>query len=689
MSSNKKSSAIHTYYGDGAFAYAHDTLIEPFLKRTAGDLFDLKNFDWSAYERVRTDGAVIKDAIEESKKEKAAVVKYPGATPNAEELDYLKSLTGGDPKTALGLGNSPNAPLRGANGFDASIVRTPAKSSMLIEPLQTHWSQDSQVEIHDLKEGGRLANRHVTINDRERDVEMVFIARDGTQHVLEGADGKSFHLATGSPISVTHVDKDKAEQTIRASFDEALAKKADVMLSLKDTVLKSVDAPLKKLAETIFVNDYKAKFEENNQWFGYKLVDDGFAWLLAEASGKSKPQIMLSPDDAYGAQMSYVLDQVKQHGLNYDHTKHPVGVARFSNGVGDEYGAMHFPGVKKNLNELVKAEGGTLIVRDKADPAHVLYSEEVAPGQDMWMLSAQDLNAARTYARRMLAQALDPNNKLAGKPVTRVLFGFDKDSPYEGPFAKVIQEEIDKQREALDALNVEAVVVKPEIAAAESLTNPSEHGTILALNNLWGDIIADLYPALANNRASYDSSLVSDKGFVVETGSGGTAPDLLYGKDGKGGLVRTGKFDLNPIAILSGYAQAARYNGHGAYADALEEAIDKTLCQGYLTADLVNKDGSAKLREGTWLQGKPGSIEKPRAVDSRIFMAATEVNLLEALGKDTTRAQSALDKIKDMDTIPLDQDEINALAKYATKPGDSVMGNLKMEDISKLHSYSL
>lgn len=683
MATDASKKLIHTYRGDGAFAYMHDTLMRPFLKRTAGDRFDFDEFDWSAYNRVKTDGVVIRESVEASKAEQAAVVKYPGATPNKEELDHLQELTGKVPKTALGLGNSPNAPLRGANGFDASIVRTPARSSALVEPLKTHWSKKSAVEIHSLTDGGRGANRTITITNREQDVEMVFIDAQGTEHILKGADGDSFHLQSGSPISVTHVDRDEAEKAIRASLDKAVKQKADVLLSLKDTVLKSVDAPLKKLAEEIYQTDYKAKFHDNGQHFGYKLVDDGFAWLLSEASGKDKRQIMLSPDDMYGRQMGYVLNQVKEHGLNYDHTKHPVAVARFSNGVGDEYGAMHFPGVDKQLNDLVKHSGGTLVVRDKHSKDE-LYREKVAAGQNMWMLSAQDVGAAHTYAKRMIMQALN-QGQVAGKPLTRLVFGFDKDSPYEGVFAAAIEEEITKHRTELEAKGITAEVKKPEIAAAESLTDPSEKGTLLALNNLWGDIIADLYPALANNRASYDSVLISDKGFVVETGSGGTAPDLLFGRDGEGGLVRTGKFDLNPIAILSSYAQTARYNGDAVYADALEHAIDRTLRQGYLTADLVNKNGSGKLRAGLFKQGEPGSLDTPRAVDTRIFMKAVEVNVLEALGKDTAQAKQALDNVKNKDSIPLTQDEIKALALYATKPGDTVMGNLQIKEVRKLH----
>ncbi len=658
---------IHIYEGDGAFAYAHDQLVAPFLARTAGDALNLKGYDWSAANRIRTDGAIVTESIAEGKAAKAAVVKYPGATPDAEELEYLKARTGGDPKSALGLGNSPNAPLRGANGFDASILRMPAASSLLIEPLETHWKPDSDVEIARLTEGGRLANQQVTITNHDQQVEVIFIDAEGGEHPLEGADGKYYTLAAGSPVSITHVNKAKAEQLIRATLDTAVAKKADVMLSLKNTVLKSIDGPLNKLAKDIFDADYKAKFDANQQWFGTKIVDDGFAWLLAEASSKKTPQIMLSPDDAYGAQMEYVLAEVKKKGLNYRHTEHPVAVARFSNAVGDEYGGMHFPGVKKKLAEFVAQAGGTLVVRDKETKEEVCR-HVVPKGESMWLVSAQDLEGARIFARRMLYQALD-GVKITGKPIEHVLFGFDVNAKFEAPFAQAIQEEIDRKQEELSAKGIEAKVVPPAMLAAESLTNPSKKGTLLALNNLWGDIIADLYPALANNRASYDSSLISNKGFVVETGSGGTAPDLLFGRDGQGGLIRNGMFNLNPIAILSGFAQAARYSGSPVYADALEAAINKTLCQGYLTADLVNKDGSAKLRVGLGITDAI-SLPKPRAVDTRVFMAALEVNLLNTLGKDANAAKLALNAVKDLDVIPLDEAGVQPLAKYATRASD-------------------
>lgn len=88
---------IDTYKGDGSPAWIHDNIIRPLLKQTGTGLFGQRDFDWSAENRIRTDGNVVTDSIAKSKELGTAVVKYPGATPDDVEFPYLKALTGADP----------------------------------------------------------------------------------------------------------------------------------------------------------------------------------------------------------------------------------------------------------------------------------------------------------------------------------------------------------------------------------------------------------------------------------------------------------------------------------------------------------------------------------------------------------------------------------------------------------------
>lgn len=607
---------IHTLTGDGAFGLVHELCITPLLKETAGEVIGLEEHDWSLHNRVRTDGKVILDSLKIIIGEGAAAIKYPGATATAEELAYAMQVTNSsEPKTALGKGKSPNAVVRGASGLDASIVRPPAKSAALIQPLVTQWSAKIPVEIHTLESGGRKANAEVSYVSQSSKVAVSFTGDDGIEQPLYGASGSDFMLTKDSPVSVTHVDMDKVVARIRATFDEALSRNADITLATKNTVLTSVDAPIVKKAQEIFDTEYREKFVEKGMKFQAGLVDDAFAYLLANEWNHGKPLIMLCPDDCYGAQMKQVLAAVKEHGLHYDHTRHPIAVARLSNGYGDEYGGIHLT-PKTDGKLTIYLPGNTKIV----DVKH----------NSMWLIASHDVGAAKTYASRMIDYAL--HNTIGGRKAEKLYFGFDVHSAAEAPLAAAIDGVIKARKADLDAGGIHAELRHPAQIAAEVLTSPSKQGTILALNNLWGDIMADLFPALANNKASFDSLLISDKAFMVETGAGGTAGDLLAGKPGEknAGMLHHGKMPLNPIAILSGYAHAIRYKGNEAqirYAEGLEEAIDRSLKQGYLTGDLV-KRGEPQLIEEFLQPGKT-----PHAVDTRVFVQAVKANLLELQGK--------------------------------------------------------
>lgn len=659
---------LHTFTGDGAFAYTHDHVILPFLHKTAGEIIGFHTSDWSLANRIKTDGGVIQEGIQAALKEKAAVVKYPGASATAEELKFMCDHLGcEEPTTALGKGKSPNAPLRGIAGFDASIIRTPTASAALVKPLETAWQPSTPVSIKTLETGGRGANAKVLQVTEDKTVQVVFVDDTGKETVLPGANGNNFMLKPGSTLSLTSVDKDQAEKLIRNTFEQALEKGADLTFTNKNTVLTSVDAPLLKKAKEIYEHEFKDRFAEKGLHFHSGLVDDAFAFLMAGESKRSKPLIMLCPDDLYGKQIQYVLEAVKQKGLHYKHTEHAIAVGRLSNGYGDEYGGVHF----------TPKSAGKLQVRDSKGA--VLQEMNVQPGQ-MCLASGNSAEAATDYARRMIDYAL--GEQICGQDIHYLYFGFDAASATEAPLIPVIQQVIDTYRDKLNAKNIVAKIAHPAQISAEMLTQPPKAGVILALNNLWGDIMADLFPALANNKASYDSLLLSDKGFLVETGAGGTAPDLLFGKAGKTdfGMIHTGHMLLNPIAILSSYAEAIRYTGKHSdntaqltYADQLHEAIILTLKEGYLTGDLM-KAGKHQLRED---QINPGVT--PQAVDTRVFVKAVEANLLALQGK-TQAAQAARSELASMEKQlnlktpqALTGKELEEVLAYATAhPGKSL-----------------
>ncbi len=663
---------LYTFTGDGSFAYTHDHVIQPFLEKTAGDLVVIKDVDWSLANRVRTDGASVMDGVQAALKEKAAAIKYPGATATQAELDYVCAKIGSaQPTTALGKGKSPNAPVRGIAGLDASIIRIPTASAELVKPVETHWKTTTPVTIKTLEKGGRGENAQVICAGKDNQTfQVFFVDAAGKETPLKGANGPEFALQKDSTLATTFVDKAEVEKLIRETYTQALLQGADVYFTNKNTVLSSVDAPNAKLEEKIFNEEFKDQFEKKGLKRYTGLVDDAFAYLMANCSNPERPMIMLCPDDLYGKQIQTVLEAVKKDGLQYKHTEHAIAVGRLSNGYGDEYGGVHF----------TPETDGKILTKDESGA--VLKSVDVKAGQ-MCLMASNSAQAAVDYTRRMIDYAL--SDKVCGKEVKHLYFGFDAHSLTEGPIANVIEEAVATRKADLDKAGIKVEIADPAIIAAKMLTHPPKDGVILALNNLWGDIIADLFPALANNKASYDSILLSDRGFLVETGAGGTAPDLLFGRPNKPyGMIHTGHLKLNPIAILTGYAEAMRYTGKKnqlptleTYADQLHEAIMQTMKQGYLTGDLL-RAGKHQLREKMVDAGAT-----PHAVDTRVFVKAVEGNLLALQGK-TAAAQAAKAQLAQMEKAydlsiekPLEGKALNEVMEYATDNPFSAAGSVK------------
>gem|GEM_PF-6868198 len=638
-----KMTHIHLIEGDQTFRLTGDMIYDLFLNPAEEKLGKGRfvRHDWSLPERVKTDGKTVWNTIEALRKAPAEpAVKFPGASATKEQLEYVwnKVERAGTPTEdalkTLGGGASPNAVLRGEEGADGSIIRYPAEGADLIEPLKTSWSPASPVTLNHL-ESGRSANAitlYAPDSAEKTEIEVSFTNEEGKTKILYGATGKNFRLSSGSPLQVTSVSSESVQALIRTTFEEAIRNHAKIKLAVKNTVLKGVDAPIAKMATDIYLRDYKTRFHDAGVpepiLTGRIIVDDVFADVIARDGESPIPIILLSPDDAYGRQMAHVLQAVKEKGIGFDHTKHAVYIGRFSNGYGDEYGGISF-----------RAEtGGTINIRLGAEEHHFA----VRKGQ-MWMVTTNDLQSARDYANRMIDYALSTAKDV--KPILYIYFGFHYAHGCEAAFAKAIEEVLHERAETLQKAGITAQVRNPEAITAEMISSPPEAGVILALNNLWGDIVADLYPRLANSYISYDSALISNKGFCVETGAGGTAPDRIFGSVG---LENTGFLCFNPGAIVFGVAKAIERAGQVEgneqvenYGRALSKAYVEATKRGYVTSDLGWIDASGK--HVTKLSPKRINADaKPQVVDTRVMLQAVKVELLKILGDSAQEAENKL-----------------------------------------------
>ena len=244
--------------------------------------------------------------------------------------------------------------------------------------------------------------------------------------------------------------------------------------------------------------------------------------------------------------------------------------------------------------ELRAEEAGTLKLVDASGNA-VLKRSMAA--DDIAMATNLDRARIATLVTQTLSHALASNK-------VNVLFGFDAADPYYG----IAVEELDKQAgdAKYAALNVtrgsdKEMTVKYFTEGAENC--------LLTLGNIHGDYATDI--ELAGKGTSYSKALLADGRMAIETGSLGTAPDILHDATKNFGWKRDGVLIYNPMAFVEAYAYAlegvALNMGGDALvqktAKALEAAIYATTQKGYILpvsqGTLRQASGASETRVST------------------------------------------------------------------------------------------
>ena len=116
-----------------------------------------------------------------------------------------------------------------------------------------------------------------------------------------------------------------------------------------------------------------------------------------------------------------------------------------------------------------------------------------------------------------------------------------------------------------------------DAAALALIANPSRFD-VLVTGNIFGDILSDEAGALAGSLGMLPSASYGSGRAALYEPVHGTAPDIA------------GQDKANPIAmILSAAMMLRRSFGLSGEADAIEEAVDQALEDGYRTADIAQK----------------------------------------------------------------------------------------------------
>jgi 3-isopropylmalate dehydrogenase len=119
-------------------------------------------------------------------------------------------------------------------------------------------------------------------------------------------------------------------------------------------------------------------------------------------------------------------------------------------------------------------------------------------------------------------------------------------------------------------------------AAMQLVRNPAQFDVMLC-GNMFGDILSDEASMITGSLGMLPSASLNASGFGLYEPSGGSAPDIA------------GKNIANPIAQILSLALLMRYSYNEEKAAlAIEDAIIKTVSQGYRTADIYS-DGCKKM----------------------------------------------------------------------------------------------
>ncbi|AHJ63180.1 Isocitrate dehydrogenase [NADP] [Granulibacter bethesdensis] len=273
------------------WGFIKQKLILPYLDIT------LESYDLSIQNRDATDDAVTVDAANAIKR-LGVGVKCATITPDEARVKEfgLKKMW-----------RSPNGTIR--NILDGTIFREPIICAN-VPRLVPHWSKPIVVGRH-------------AYGDIYRAVELTVPGPGEVSLVYQPADGGpaqtlEVHRFTGEGVTMgMHNTRASIEGFARASFNYGLARGYPVYLSTKNTILKSYDGMFKDIFQTIYINEFREKFEKRNLHYEHRLIDDmvasalkwtgGYVWACKNYDGDVQSDIVAQGYGSLGLMTSVLM----------------------------------------------------------------------------------------------------------------------------------------------------------------------------------------------------------------------------------------------------------------------------------------------------------------------------------------------------------------------------------------------
>lgn len=273
------------------WAMIKDKLILPYLD------IDLKYYDLSIQKRDETDDQITVDAANAIKKYSVGV-KCATITPDEVRVEEfgLKEMW-----------RSPNGTIR--NILGGTVFREPILMKN-VPRLVPGWKKPIIIGRHAYGDQYKATD---FVTKGKGTVTIKFTPDDGS----EPQEYKVFHFE-GDGVAMSMYNTDESITGFAyACFNMALAKKQDLFLSTKNTILKKYDGRFKDIFQEIYDNEFKEKFEANGNYYEHRLIDDmvaqvmkkegGFMWATKNYDGDVQSDILAQGFGSLGLMTSVLL----------------------------------------------------------------------------------------------------------------------------------------------------------------------------------------------------------------------------------------------------------------------------------------------------------------------------------------------------------------------------------------------
>lgn len=575
-----KKRGLVVLHGDEMAQVAFDQILKQFVKKYVD--IELLEIDLSAVNRIRTNGAIVKEAIESLNKYGVGL-KNAGITVNKKQLAEIVNNLNKKEKTKINKDKldkmatkSPNGAIR--KGIHGNITREDIPFSNLRD-LVPAW-RNRKINVVTMDDGG-LKSSYNEVSEQTGLLTLTFTNKKGKAkelHTRKIGKGDPWLVTTNSIKAVTEWAED--------FFARAVDEKSDAYVGLKDTVMPGYDGVMKDAVEEVYRKKYEKKFKKLGLKYEYGLIDAQAAKIVVFPPDNALWGI---PDNTTGRKLYKLVEALKAHGM--PDRPHKRSISRMSAGGGDQYGSF---------NIAAEDDG---IIRATID-GEERHARDVKKG-DPILLMSNEAEAIEKWIKRVFRDAAVKGQEIYIGLKAQYM-------PYDMLFSDIIfrlyREMLLSSHDYLPSY----MVMRPSSQLKKMIVDPPMNARFPALN-LDGDIFSDITAALGGSLATASSIIEGTEGVMLFEAPHGTAPDL-YEKYVKS---KGKEAYFNPSALLYAVANALEVVAEQDenkelrhFSEKLKAALIDTVDSGYITGDLKGKTRNPKTEKVVDMYGFLNQVEK-------------------------------------------------------------------------------